>query len=264
MAVEGVNNNNAALYAGAGAAVAGGAIGGTTGYFTKSILKDGEPTDEFVKKVGKNVEKELKEFFPALKNYGEKLKDAKTADECKNLMIDSYKTMMKDVDLDMVKTALKGNAESFESAGLKGIDTKAIDKASNFDELVDLFSKNFDENFAGKSAKEVRAAYDNIAQKGMKDIVKTGLAAIYDFDKKKFIDIGELGDSPIEKFIKKTEKAYKDAASSIKWKAAGIYGGIAAALLGIGTYLGVANGMKSQAPEAAAEEQVAEPQQTEA
>lgn len=262
MAVDGVNNNNTAVYAGTGAALAGGAIGGATGYYTKSILKDGEPTDEFVKKVAKNTEKELKEMFPGLKNSGQ-FKDAKTADECKNIVVDGYKTVLKDLNLDNAKVAVKNTVDNFESVGLKGINPEAIEKASNLDELVDLVSKNFDENFAGKSAKEVRAAYDSIANKQFKEIVKAGLAAIYDSDKKKFVDFGELGDTPIEKFIKKNAKAYKDAASSIKWKAAGIYGGIAAALLGIGTYLGVASGMKAQTPEQA-EEQIAETQQADA
>lgn len=268
MAVEGVNNNNAAVYAGTGAALAGGAIGGTTGYFTKSFLKDGEPTDEFVKKVTKNMKKELEEFFPDLKAQGDMFKNAKTADECKKIMIDSQKAVLKDIDLDEAKKAIKGNADILESAGLKGIDAKDINKASNLDELLDVYAKNFDENFAGKSVKEINAVYDNIANKKVKPIIKQVLATIYDSDKKKFIDIGklELGDTPIEKFLKKTAKAFTDAASSIKWKAAGIYGGIAAALLGLGTYFGVANGMKAQAPEAAeaAEEQIAETQQADA
>ena len=52
MSVSGVNNsnNNAGTYA-AGAAVVGGGAAGAYGYFSRPFLKDGAPTDAFVKNV---------------------------------------------------------------------------------------------------------------------------------------------------------------------------------------------------------------------
>lgn len=53
MAVESVNgsNSNTGLYTSA-AALAGGGAGAAAGWYSKPYLKDGAPTDSFIKKNG--------------------------------------------------------------------------------------------------------------------------------------------------------------------------------------------------------------------
>ena len=77
MSVEGINNsnNNAGLYA-AGAGLVGAGAGVAAGYYTRPFLKDGAPTDEFVKKVNNNHlenlgEVEKKQYFYAVKTIKE-------------------------------------------------------------------------------------------------------------------------------------------------------------------------------------------------
>jgi len=125
--------------------------------------------------------------------------------------------------------------------GLKGMDNAKIASANSVDELVEQFGKHFDEVFAGKSVDEIRAAYDKAGLETTKLNVKGVLAKIYDFDKKKFLKFDEIFDNSdvVDKEARKVAQAVKDAAGSIKWKAAGIYGAITAAVLGIGTYIGM-------------------------
>lgn len=55
MSVDGVNNSsNAGLYCTSGAVLGAGA-GAAAGYLTKPFLKDGAPTDSFIKTLGENL-----------------------------------------------------------------------------------------------------------------------------------------------------------------------------------------------------------------
>ena len=93
MSVDGVNgNNNTALYTGIGA-VAGAGAGVAAGYLTKPFLKDGAPTDTFLKKVEANVVKTLsleeQKEYEQTKQKLETLKNIKTKDELKQLVQNS-------------------------------------------------------------------------------------------------------------------------------------------------------------------------------
>ncbi len=96
MSVDSVNNsNNTALYTASGAVLGAGA-GVAAGYLTKPFLKDGAPTDEFIKKMEKNLTNVLSPQERAAANVVEnKLKEvrnvienAKNLDELKSNLID--------------------------------------------------------------------------------------------------------------------------------------------------------------------------------
>ena len=93
MAIDSVNNSssNAGLYAG-GAAVVGAGAGAAAGYLTKPFLKDGAPTDSFMKTLGENLvedanimtpmeKKIMTEVVPGL----EKMANANNVEELYNL-----------------------------------------------------------------------------------------------------------------------------------------------------------------------------------
>ena len=243
MSLDSVNNgkDNTALYTAGAAAGVGALAGGATGYYTKSILKDDAPTDEFVKKAAKNMQNAMpKEAVDALKQLAEEGKKCKNAAEYRDLLSQIYKTGYSIIPLNDAKNAMLQNSQMFEIMGLKGMDEAKIASATSVDELVEQFGKHFDDVFAGKSVKEIQAAYDKAGLKVAKANVQNILEGIYDFDKKKFLNFDELfDDTPVDKATRKIAQAVKDAASNIKWKAAGIYGGIAAAVLGLGTLIGV-------------------------
>ena len=257
MSLDGVNSSkdNTALYAAGAAAGAGAIAGGATGYYTKSFLKDDAPTDEFVTKASKNMQNAMpKETVDALKQLAEEGKKCKNAAEYKDLLSQIYKTGYSIIPLEDAKNAMAQNSQMFELMGLKGMDEAKIASATSVDELVEQFGKHFDDVFAGKSVKEIQAAYDKAGLKVAKANVINILSQIYDFDKKKFLNFDELfDDTPVDKAARKVAQAVKDAASSIKWKAAGIYGGIAASVLGLGTLIGV--NMTKQNKEQVAEEE---------
>lgn len=83
MAIDSVNNSssNAGLYAG-GAAVVGAGAGAAAGYLTKPFLKDGAPTDSFVKKMNEYMLDFLDE--DAKKSYNEACENLKKIDNVKN------------------------------------------------------------------------------------------------------------------------------------------------------------------------------------
>ena len=90
MSVEGINNsnNNAGLYV-AGAGLLGAGAGAAAGYYTRPFLKDGAPTDEFVKKVNNNLvenlgEAEKKQYFDAVETI-KKLDEVSNVEELKEL-----------------------------------------------------------------------------------------------------------------------------------------------------------------------------------
>ena len=111
-----------------------------------------------------------------------------------------------------------------------------IEKAQNIDDIFNAFSTAYDEEFAGKSLKEVK----NEAKKDFADLKKSTAKGIFeicwDDDKKKFL---QRDDNIILPMVKK-------AARSIKAKYAAIYGVIGAAVLGLGTHLIVNNNKKAE------------------
>lgn len=90
MPVEGVRNlkNNTGLYA-IGAGLVGAGAGAAVGYYTRPFLKDGAPTDEFVKKVNNNLvdildEGGKKQYFDGVEGL-KKIDKVGNAEELKEL-----------------------------------------------------------------------------------------------------------------------------------------------------------------------------------
>ena len=111
MSVDGVNNSsNAGLYAASGA-VLGAGTGVAAGYLTRPFLKDGAPTDSFVKKINENMVALLEE--DAKKEYNEAFENIKKLDNVKNL--------------DELKDFVRNN-KNLQEAGLVDATLADIDK----------------------------------------------------------------------------------------------------------------------------------------
>ncbi len=158
MAVDGVNNsnNNTVLYT-TGAAVVGGGAGVATAYLTKPFLKDGAPTDSFMKKIEKNIVETLDEdakkmYADATENI-KKIENAKNAEELKEIfknnaalketgMLDA---MLADIDAKGFETA---KAEAKKGVQFV-IDTKNEMVKEAFNSSWDKNAKKFVHNAEG-------------------------------------------------------------------------------------------------------------------
>ena len=245
MSVSSVNNsnNNAGAYA-ATAAVVGGGAAGAYGYFSRPFLKDGIPTDKFLKTANEYLKKELpeegKQFLEAMENEGKALddllKNAKSVDEFKENLINKHIQNITNENIDDVKLMANSFSEALEKVGVKT--SQEFSEVTSVDEVKKFFRKSLDKGFAGKTLDDIKQAVEvegNILK-------KTIFEQYWDTSKKKFVD--DLDDYG---------KSLKKAAQNIQLKTAGIYGGIAAAVLGLGTYLCCAG---KKAPETAPEQNV--------
>lgn len=155
MAVDGVSNsnNNTALYT-AGAATVGAGAGVATAYLTKPFLKDGAPTDSFMKKIEENVvetlDKDAKKQYADSVEAIKKLENVKNAEELKDFLRnnDAIKeagildAVLADVDAKGFETA---KAELKKALKL-GIDLKDEMVKFTFDSSWDKSAKKFVHN----------------------------------------------------------------------------------------------------------------------
>lgn len=237
MEVESVNgsNSNTGLYTSAAALVGGGA-GAAAGWYSKPYLKDGAPTDSFIKKMDKNIKEAMSPEEKALtealekefKGYRDVVANAKTVDELKNGFVNKVFEGTKDVDFKTFKGIAEHLSESFEALGIQPSPEYAdkVRKTSNYEELKQVVSENFDKQYAGKSLDEIKQAIKNEGDEFNRKAAKGLFEQVWDSSKKQFVDCEEgIG------------KAIKKAARSIQGKAALIYGAVGAAVLGAATYL---------------------------
>ena len=238
MSVENVSNNsNAGLYA-AGAALVGGGAGAAAGWYSRPFLKDGTPTDSFVKQAKEKVLQELPEnqrnFLKSLNENFTKITNAKNVEEIKTLYKENMIKMLDLVTLEDVKSGQTIGAEYIQSLGINisDVDSAIMEKiknANSMDEVKALCSEMVDNSFSNKTLEELKTE----AKEGLrvynefsKQTIIEGFNAYWDKSKKVFVDCSEgLG------------KDLKSIAHGIQGKYAAIYGGIAAAVLGLGTYL---------------------------
>lgn len=243
MAIDGVNNNvnNNLLYAGS-AALTGGVAGGAVGYYKKSILKDGEPTDTFVKKVSDNMKKLLP---PKVLSEWENIdfNEVNSMEDIKANNMKLIKNVYSKLSLDEAKHGMVLSIYPAAAAGEIPMNPDEIMKAKSFDELFELVSKNLDENLAGKNFEELKELIKQSKMELLKGKVSELLTQLYNFDKKKFYSLKEIGLNDVGagdvmgQLTLQTRKALTNASASIKGKSALIYGGITSATVGLGTLL---------------------------
>ncbi|MBO6086718.1 hypothetical protein J6P92_00025 [bacterium] len=161
MAVEGVNNsnNNAGLYA-LGAGVLGAGAGAGVAYMTKPFLKDGAPTDSFVKKMSEkfleNNDTEVKSIRDKYDKLSSSLAEVKDKD-CLNRYIKDKKLNIPDEVLKSIK-----EATNIEEARTYVSNCLDVDLESELGDIVKKFDaektyKNFvnNENQMDKATKEI-------------------------------------------------------------------------------------------------------------
>ena len=208
MSVESVNNsnNNTGLYA-AGAATIGAGAGAAAGWYSKPFLKDGAPTDSFVKSAIDNF-KQRDELIKVVHK-------ANSLEELKNLIIEH-----ENID------------NHLEEFGFDQDEIKEIEKCSNSQEKKNIMKKYLDAGVTEEDFKELKKGCESKIQ-GFTNELKDVYSG-----KKKLEDCAEIN-----------YRAIKKAARGIQTKYAAIYGGIAATVLGIGTYLLANNNKPEEQPE---------------
>ena len=235
-------NNNAAGYTTAGA-VTGAGIGIAAGYLTRPYLKNGAPTDEFIKKADKKyyeaadpAEKKLIDQINKLgKDKLNSIKNAQSFDELKQALYG---------DIINPKGDCKFTKEYMQSifeqvASITGEhDNEFIEKfkkVENFEQMKTVFDEHLDKTFKGKTVEEAKSAVMNDIKTTQKSLFDNIFKPYWDSAKKKFINCeDELG------------KLFKKTAQSIQGKYAAIYGAVGAAVLGGITYLCTRKGNSEQ------------------
>ena len=242
MAVDSVNgNNNTALYTGIGA-VAGAGAGVAAGYLTKPFLKDGAPTDEFVKKVKPVVamsdsglyRTEQRNFIGTIESK-EDLKNSMLNKYMENFNVELFERIQSSVyakDTDKYRGLLDMLFKGFE---LEDEDIEKIKKMKTGDDVKLLLKEWIDETIPEESLEDLKNGLLVRVNNEEKDEVKGLIESVWDTKEKKFVNCEDC----VGKFI-------KDTARSIQGKYALIYGSIGAAVLGLGTYL-FAHGKSSKA-----------------
>ena len=239
MAVNSVNgNNNTALYTTIGA-TAGAGAGVAAGYLTRPFLKDGAPTDEFVKKLEHKLETsdspELKACFAINKENQKELMaifdKAKNPEELKGLFVNKLMADVKKLenaglDIDSLKEFTGKLAEFFKGIGIEVGDIEELQNINKFSDLEQMLNESFDKAWQGKTVEEIKNSMLAKGKEVDKKAAKYLFESVWDTKEKKFVNCEDgVG------------KAIKDAARSIQGKYALIYGAIGAAVLGLGTYL---------------------------
>ena len=234
MSVESVNNSgsNAGLYA-TGAAVAGAGAGAAAGYLTRPFLKDGAPTDSFIKKMGENVkaamspeEKTLAEGIEnELKKAQNAMMKASSVEELKSIYLEIQSAVLEN----FIESGIVDGKDSQEYLDM-------LNKFTNFDELKTVVSEKFDKEYAGKNIDQIKEAMKKEIDEMNRKSAKSMFEPFWDSSKKEFVNCEEGVGAAIKK-----------AAKSIQGKYAMIYGAIGAAVLGLGTLL-CCGGKKSPQP----------------
>lgn len=239
MSVDSVNgNNNTELYTTIGA-TAGAGAGVAAGYFTKPFLKDGAPTDEFVKKIEHKLETsdspELKASVAISKENQKAVMaifdKAKDPEELKGLFVnklmgDFKKLESAGMDIDSLKEFTGELTEIFKGIGIEAGDIEKLQNIKDFSELEQMSKESFDKEWQGKTVEEIKNSMLTESKEADKKAVKYLFESVWDTKEKKFVNCEDgVG------------IAIKNAARSIQGKYAAIYGAIGAAVVGLGTYL---------------------------
>lgn len=232
MSVDGVNNSsNAGLYAASGMVLGAGA-GAATGYLTKPFLKNGAPTDSFIKAMCKNM---LADYSEAEKNhyieFKNKINEAKSVEELKNVMIaDALPPELSGaLDAKIKQSLLSRNTYcNLEQLGLKMDEDylKKLSSAETYEDLRNILRDDLDKSFSGKSLEDIKTSFKSKGMEFARNSGKKVFEQYWDSSKKAFVNCEDgVG------------KAVKKAAQSIQGKYALMYGAIGAAVLGVAGYL---------------------------
>jgi hypothetical protein len=236
MAVEGVNNRSNAGYYALGAATIGAGAGASAAYLTNPFLKDGAPTDEFIKsmdtKMKEVMPKDARELTEQLEKLAKevqtKINNAKDVAEIKNIFLEQTTAHL---DSEILNAQKEFNVEILQNLQSLGCDVKPeqvkkFSQCNSIEEVKQFMGEIFDNQYKGKNVDEIKQALKAEAKAMERQVGKGVFEQFWDAGKKEFVNCEEgIG------------KAVKSAAKSIQGKYALIYGAIGAAVLGLGTLL---------------------------
>lgn len=256
MSVDGVNNSsNAGLYCASGAVLGAGA-GAAAGYLTKPFLKDGAPTDSFIKSLGENLIEaseaptEYKKFMTEVAPMLEKMSNAKNVDELHNIYGEMIDKMTSGKTLEKFKKMMSEDNEISNAFGFatNKESLAQIKNAGSLDEAKNIIKNGLKQEVETLGFDNVKEGYRQkiniIKDSGIplttKDLGKSIWESAYDSANKKFIEDGVTEESM--SVIKKTMHSFQG-------KAALMYGAIGAAVLGVAGYLCGGIGTNKETPE---------------
>lgn len=233
MSVDKVDNSrsNAGLYS-LGAGIVGGTAGGLAGWYSKPFLKDGAPTDSFIKKAVENMEKiklpaEQEAVLKEQKALKRVLENTKTVEEYIDMFY-NYAIKSLGNDLDLIKQGVGAAQDVSEIIGV-GVDKKFFTDLADAGCIEDVqiaIKESLKRQFSGKTIDEIKATAKAKEELANKNSVEFLFGELWDSDKKEFTNSNDA-----------FAEALKKAAKSIQGKTALIFGAVGAAVLGLGTYL---------------------------
>lgn len=245
MEVNKVNNQNSnvGLYTGI-ATVAGGGVGALAGWNTKPFLKDDGPSDAFIKNVVPKFGQIISEDNPVYaeaKKIVDQLNSVKTIEELKASMLKPLEETFQSINnVELLKEMLKASSGNPESIGY-GFSLDEINNVKSVDDFMALCKKGLDKKYEGKTLEDLRQASEKELQSFMDSTVKMLFGQLWDSEAKNFIEIDKEVplDDNIMDIVSNSRKILVETANNMKGKAALIYGLSAAAIAGLGTFIGV-------------------------
>lgn len=181
MAVDSVNNNsNAGMYAAGGALIGAGA-GAAAGWYSRPFLKDGAPTDTFIKKINDNIVETLDEDTKKL--YNDSVENLQKLENCKNA--EELKAIFRNNDAIKQTGMLDAMLSEIDSKGFEAAKADAKKGAQMVLDMRDDMYKTLFENSWDKNAKKFVHNANEVSKEGFEAIKKAAhsiqgkYAAIY-------------------------------------------------------------------------------------
>lgn len=240
MQVDQVRNSNNTSYT-VGAVATGAVVGGLGGWYSKPFLKKGEPTDEFLKNIENNLNKDCSKILPdEVRNVLEQsqltikeLDKINTVEDLKGMIYNPLSLLLDDIpdsEIDVFKSAILESNNTL--AGINPelndhIFIEDVKKAASVEDVKQAIKESLNREFDGKSIEEIKNTIKIRSLTTKKKTLTHIFNSVWDNDKKKFLKFEE---NPFSEIVTKSAK-------SIQGKYAAICATIGAAVLGIGTFL---------------------------
>lgn len=252
MSVNNPNNNvnKERLITSSATALIAGTGWAAAAYNSKPWLKNGMPSDAFVKEVEKNIagktDKETVKLVKALETYKSDIMKASSIENLADAQLNYFVNRTEKKTFKEIKSLFK--SEMLMSLQQKAVPAGGIDamldcindvnRASNINELREVLINYHEINNEGYSLKKIKRFYKTIIEesqeisglKGFNETAKEAIASAYDAKKQKFVLKSENITDELFKVVKKTAKG-------MQTRTAALCGLLGAAVFGAAAFL---------------------------
>ena len=222
------------------AAIGGGLVTGTIGWFTRPYIKNGQPTDKFVRELEKEAGKYLPmDTYEAMHKASKAIENAQSVDEVVEIttkpVIDLYKTFT----IENAKKGLQNAIDISSAIGRVTITPEEVEAVESMDDVIKLIIKDAKNALEGKSLQEIK---DNAKLQSITNIKKELVSMfnyVWDGNRKKFRSLEELGlqgaEGGVANFNKMVYKVVMNTVNKFRDKTAAIWGLAGALIAGVVT-----------------------------